>query len=51
MMAAILHIAPYDEDLNLGKLGEGHVLTNEQQQKLKKARDRQNEQMDHYTSM
>lgn len=50
MMAAIAHIAPHDDDLDLAKLGEGHVLSDEQQKRLAVARTRQMEQFSHYTS-
>ena len=50
MLAAISHVVQHDEDLDLGRLGEGVVLTVDQQRKLQAARDRQTEQMNHFTS-
>lgn len=49
-MAAISHIVPHDADLDLGRLGEGHVLNSEQQWKLQTARERKAEQIEHFTS-
>lgn len=50
MMGALSHIAPYDVDLDLGKLSEGKALNFNEQQKLKAARERQHDQMNHFTS-
>ncbi len=50
IMAAISHVVPHDEDLDLGKLGEGVGMTVEQKQKYDAARERQISQMNHFTS-
>lgn len=49
-MAAISHVVPHDEDLDLGKLGESVGMTVEQKQKYDAARERQISQMNHFTS-
>ena len=50
VMAAISHVMPHDPDLDLGKLGEGHVLTQEQQRALTIAKDGYQQQINHFIS-
>lgn len=50
IMAAISHIMPHDDDLDLGKLGEGHVLTPDEKRRLYEAKQRRDDQLNLFIS-
>lgn len=49
IMAAISHILPHDDDLDLARLGEGHVFTPDERRRLQEAKQRRADQIGLFT--